>query len=197
MAVAPRQPDVRPDTSAGGGRPGSLGGLLGHHPDTGLLLSQPAMLALLIRVFSFTAERFLTQAVMISIATPMSISVIAGTGITIVLTSGGIDISIGSLIRPVATVMGILMVDTGMPAIVAIVAALVSGAVCGTFNGFRFAHARVPPIIVTLDTTTFCRGLAYLLGDGKVCMRFPDPLPWLGDGRIPEVPVRVHSPCRR
>jgi ribose/xylose/arabinose/galactoside ABC-type transport system permease subunit len=182
----------RPDAAASGGRQGFLGRLLGHHPDTGLLLSTLAMLAVLILVFSFTAERFFSQAVMINVLTQMSIYVIAGVGMTIVLTSGGIDISIGSIIGLVATIMGILMMDMGMPAIVAILAAFVAGATCGAFNGFLVAYVKVPPIIVTLGTLTFFRGLAYLLGDGKVYMRFPDPLPWIGDGRLFGLPVPVY-----
>jgi ribose transport system permease protein len=179
--AAPEQPGAR-----------GLKGLLDHHPDTGLLLSSLGLLLALVVIFSFTSERFFSHAVMVNILTQTSIYVIAGVGMTFVLTSGGIDISIGSIIGLAATVMGMLMMDAGMPAIVAILAAFVVGALCGAFNGFLVAVIRVPPIIVTLGTLTFFRGLAYLLAEGRVFMRFPNPLPWLGDGRILGLPVPVY-----
>jgi ribose/xylose/arabinose/galactoside ABC-type transport system permease subunit len=171
---------------------GFLASLRNYHPDTGLLISSIVMLAVLITVFSFTSERFFSQAVVVNILNQTSIYIIAGVGMTLVLTSGGIDISIGSIIGLTATIMGLLMIDQGMPAVVAIVVALLVGALCGAFNGFLVAVVKVPPIIVTLGTLTFFRGLAYLLGEGRVFMRFPDPLPWLGDGRVLGLPVPVY-----
>jgi ribose transport system permease protein len=175
------------------GRTGNpLGTLLGHHPDTGLLLSSVAMLMVLIVVFSITAPSFFSPTVIINVANQMAIYIIAGVGMTLVMTSGGIDISVGSVIGLTATCMGILMSDMGAPALVAVLAALVIGAACGAFNGLLIAFIRVPPIIVTLGTFTLFRGLAYVLGEGKVYMRFPDPLPWIGDGRIFQIPVPVY-----
>lgn len=184
--------DERGGPAGGDTLGGRLRGLLGHHPDTALLLSSLAMLALLILVFSFTSERFLSQTVMVNILNQTAIYIIAGVGMTVVLTSGGIDISIGSIIGVTATLMGILMIDYGVPALVAVLAALVIGAVCGAFNGFLVAVVRVPPIIVTLGTFTLFRGIAFLLGEGRVYMRFPDPLPWLGDGRLLGLPVPIY-----
>lgn len=162
------------------------------HPDTGVLLSSLALLLVLVTIFSFTAERFFSQTVLINIANQMSIYIIAGVGMTLVLTTGGIDISIGSIIGVTATLMGMMLVDWQVPAVIALVAALVIGGICGAMNGFLVAVVKVPPIIVTLGTFTFFRGLAYLLGEGRVFMRFPDPLPWLGDGRIFGLPVPVY-----
>jgi len=179
-------------SAALGERRGPLSGLLGHHPDTGLLLSSVAMLGVLILVFAFTAERFFSATVLVNILNQTAIYIIAGVGMTFVMTSGGIDISIGSIIGVTATLMGILMIDVGVPALVAVLAALLIGGLCGAFNGFLVAVIRVPPIIVTLGTFTLFRGIAYMLGEGRVYMRFPDPLPWIGDGRILAVPVPVY-----
>ena len=182
--------------SAAAPAPDERGGLLAtlrnYHPDTGLLISSIAMLVVLVIVFSFTSERFFSQVVLVNVLNQASIYVIAGVGMTLVLTSGGIDISIGSIIGLTATIMGLLMIDQGMPAVVAIVVALLVGALCGAFNGFLVAVVKVPPIIVTLGTLTFFRGLAYLLGEGRVFMRFADPLPWLGDGRVLGLPMPVY-----
>ena len=166
-------------------------GLLDRHPDAGLLLSSLAILVVLIAVFSFTSESFFSQAVLINVLTQTSIYVIAGVGMTVVLTAGGIDISIGSMIGLIATVMGIIMIDQAVPAALGLLVALALGVACGAFNGFLVAVVRVPAIIVTLGSLTFFRGLAYLLGEGRVYMRFPDLMVWLGAGTVAGVPVPV------
>jgi ribose/xylose/arabinose/galactoside ABC-type transport system permease subunit len=166
-------------------------GLLDRHPDAGILLSSLAILLALIVIFSFTSDRFFSQPVLINVLTQTSIYVIAGVGMTLVLTVGGIDISIGSIIGLIATVMGIVIVDGGVPVGVGLLIALALGVACGAFNGFLVAVIRIPPIIVTLGTLTFFRGLAYLLGEGRVYMRFPDFMVWLGAGTIAGVPVPV------
>lgn len=161
------------------------------YPDSGLLLSSVAILLVLVVVFSLTSERFFSQTVLINVLTQTSIYVIAGVGMTIVLTGGGIDISIGSVIGLTATVMGIAMIDHGLPVGLGLVIALAVGIACGAFNGFLVAVVKVPAIIVTLGSLTFFRGLAYLLGEGQVYMRFPDFMVWLGDGRLLGLPVPV------
>ncbi len=173
-------------------RSGLFDSLRNYHPDTGLLISSIAMLVVLVTVFSFTSERFFSQVVIINILNQASLYIIAGVGMTLVLTSGGIDISIGSTIGLTSTIIGLLMIDYGMPALVALGVAFVVGALCGAFNGFLVAVVKVPPIIVTLGTLTFFRGLAYLLGEGRVFMRFAEPLPWIGDGRLFGLPVPVY-----
>lgn len=164
---------------------------LADRPDTALVLSSLALLVILIVTFSFTAERFFTAAVAVNVLTHASLFVIAGVGMTIVLTAGAIDISIGSIIGVVATVMGITMISFGWPAWAGLLAAFAVGAACGVFNGFLFGVIRVPAIIVTLGTMTFFRGIAYILGRGEVYMRFPDAVTWFGQGKIAGVPVPV------
>jgi ribose transport system permease protein len=169
-----------------------LAGLVEDYPDFGLLVTTLGILVAMVVIFSFTAERFFSLAVLVNILTQTSIYVIAGVGLTIVLTGAGIDISIGSIVGVAATMMGILVISEGYPGIVGILAALLVGAACGVFNGFLVAVIRVPPIIVTLGTLTFFRGLAYLLGGGDVYFRFPDYVTWLGSGRILGLPVPVY-----
>lgn len=162
------------------------------HPDIALLLTTLGILVGLIIIFSITADRFFSGAVMVNILTHTSIYVVAGVGMTIVMTSGGIDISIGSIVGLVATVMAITMVDHGLGTFAAIFVGVGLGAICGLFNGALIAIVRVPPIIVTLGTLTFFRGVAYLIGDGRVITRFPDAFVWLGNGRIFGLPVPVY-----
>ena len=161
------------------------------YPDLGLILSSLVILVVLVVVFSFTSQQFFSTAVLVNILTQASIYVIAGVGMTIVLTAGGIDISIGSIIGLSATVMGIALIDYGLPSVIALCLGLLVGAACGVFNGFLVAFVRVPSIIVTLGSLTFFRGLAYLLGGGTVYMRFPEFVVWIGSGRILGIPIPV------
>lgn len=161
------------------------------YPDLGLILSSLVILVVLVVVFSFTSQQFFSTAVLVNILTQASIYVIAGVGMTIVLTAGGIDISIGSIIGLSATVMGIALIDYGLPSVIALCLGLLVGAACGVFNGFLVAFVRVPSIIVTLGSLTFFRGLAYLLGGGTVYMRFPEFVVWIGGGRILGIPIPV------
>lgn len=160
-------------------------------PDATLLLSTLALLLLMIFVFAFTAERFFTFPVLRNVLTQASIYVILGVGLTIILTVGEIDISIGSIIGLGSTILGISVIGMGYPIFVGIVATFIVGILCGLFNGFLTAVLRVPSIIVTLGSLTFYRGLAYLLGGGEVFMQFPPFLVWIGAGTVIGVPVPV------
>ncbi|MGF1627640.1 MAG: ABC transporter permease [Alphaproteobacteria bacterium] len=165
--------------------------LFDEHPDLGTIMSSVAILVVLVIVFSFTSQRFFSTPVLINVLTQASIYVIAGVGMTIVLTAGGIDISIGSIIGLSATVMGMALIDHQVPGGVGLLLGILVGAACGLFNGFLVAVVRVPSIIVTLGALTFFRGLAYLLGEGTVYMRFPDVVVWFGSGTIIGIPVPI------
>lgn len=162
------------------------------NPDAALLLSTLGILIFLIVLFSFTSQNFFTFPVFVNILTQASIYIIAGVGMTIVLTSGGIDISIGSIIGLSATVMGIALIDYNVPVAAALLLGLFIGSACGLFNGLLVSVVRVPPIIVTLGTLTLFRGMAYLLGGGTVYMRFPEFMRWLGNGLVMGIPVPVY-----
>ncbi len=160
-------------------------------PDAALVLSSLGLMLVLIAVFSVTADRFFTTSVLLNILTQTSIYIVLGVGLTIVLAAGEIDISIGSIIGLCATVAGIAMIAAGLPWPVGLLAMMAVGALCGLFNGFMTAVIGVPSIIVTLGSLTFFRGLAYLVGDAEVLMRFPPFVVWLGAGTIAGIPVPI------
>lgn len=160
-------------------------------PDAAVIGSSVAMLLAMILVFSFTAERFFTTTVMLNVLTQTSIYIILGVGLTIVLTVGDIDISIGSIVGLSATAVGVMMIDWGLPAGVGLLAVLAVGLLCGLFNGVLAAFVGVPSIIVTLGSLTFFRGLAYLIGEGDVFMQFPPVMRWIGSGAMLGLPVPI------
>ena len=160
-------------------------------PDSKLLLSTLSLLLLIILIFAFTADQFFTLSVLRNVLTQTSIYIILGVGLTIVLTSGEIDISIGSIIGLGAMVLGISVINMGFPIGIGLLATLLVGILCGLMNGFLTAVVRVPSIIVTLGSLTFFRGLAYLLGGNEVMFGFPPFLVWIGSGTAFGVPVPV------
>ncbi len=88
------------------------------------------------------------------------------TGMTLVIATGGIDISVGSLVALCSMTLGWLCVRQGWPPAVACLAAILMGAACGLVNGLLIARAKLPPIIVTLATLAAARACAMLFNGG-------------------------------
>ena len=95
------------------------------------------------------------------------------TGMTLVISTGGIDISVGSLIAFCAMTLGWLSVRAGMPILPACLLAVLTGAAFGLVNGLLIARAKFPPIIVTLATLAAARAGAMLFNDGNSISPLP------------------------
>lgn len=89
---------------------------------------------------------------------------IAAIGMTYIIVSGGIDLSVGSAIA-LASVAAALVLDRGGPLYLAVLVALLCGAACGLYNGLLTTVLRLPPFIATLGTLGFFRGLAKYVSD--------------------------------
>jgi len=108
----------------------------------------------------------------------------ASMGMTLVITGRGIDLSIGSIATLSAVVMAMLIKDAGLNVFVGMAVAVLVGITCGLVNGFVITKLRVPDLIATLSTDLVFRGFALVLAAGIVLARFPDPLTWIGRGRL-------------
>jgi ribose transport system permease protein len=120
----------------------------------GLLL----VLGMLLVVFSLSSDRFLQPATFIAIANQIPDLTLIAVGMTLVLIVGGIDLSVGSILALSSAVLGVLMVDRGWSLWAAIPLCLLTGAVCGLFNGSVSVLARIPSFIVTLGMLEIARG---------------------------------------
>jgi ribose transport system permease protein len=89
-------------------------------------------------------------------------------GMTLVIVSGGIDLSVGSVLALVAVVFSMLTIRHRVAPVVAIPAALATGAACGAVSGAVIAWLRVQPFIATLAMLVFARGLAKLVSGGAI-----------------------------
>ena len=129
----------------------------------------------------FTGEgRFLSWQNLSIVAQQASINAVLGAGMTFVILTGGIDLSVGSILAA-AAVVGLLVSQTLGD--LGIVAALLAGLLIGLGNGVLIAFLRLPPFIVTLGSLTAVRGFARLLGNEGLALDARRPRQRLRHGR--------------
>src|SRR5258705_13934384 len=104
-------------------------------------------------------------------------------GMTVVMVSGGIDLSVGSVMA-LSGVMGALAMVSGAPVVIGIAAAIAGGTVCGLLTGGAIAVLRIPPFIVTLGAMGVYRGVALLVTDGKAVLGVPSSFGYLAEGNL-------------
>jgi ribose/xylose/arabinose/galactoside ABC-type transport system permease subunit len=154
-------------------------------------LSLIAALAILVAVFGVSrAEIFFQPRNLTNILNAVAILGLIASAQTIVIISGGIDVSVGSIVgvSGVAAALALLRVDVPLAGIVA---ALAVATLCGLMNGILVTSGRVSAIIATLATMAIFRGLAYILTNGRgIGIANPD-YNWIGSGRLLGVPVAV------
>ncbi len=119
-----------------------------------------------------------------------SINAIIASGMTFIIITGGIDLSVGSTFAFASVVLAKL-VGSGMPPALALVFGLVVGALIGMMNGMIIAKAKLQPFIVTLSTMTIISGLTLIITQGKPVSVDLGALAWIGSGSIFTIPVPV------
>jgi len=141
-------------------------------------------------IFTLTTDRFLTVRNLTNVARQISILAFLGYGMTFVIISGGIDISVGSSVSLISMVTGGVMVSSGnIPLGMAM--GILCGTVIGIVNGSLISALDLPPFIVTMATGTICAGLALLYANGMPIVGLPDKFGVVGSGYIGPIPVPV------
>ncbi len=148
------------------------------------------VLVLIVIVFSFIAPNFMTEANMMNITRQASINIVLAAGMTFVILTGGIDLSVGSILGVTAVMALVGSLNPAM-ADFAVPIALIAGLGMGVFNGLLVAYAGLPPFIVTLGTYTALRGAAYLVADGTTVINSKISFSWIGNGYLSSVPWLV------
>lgn len=132
--------------------------------------------------------------------TPMNINnlimqnsyvVILAVGMLLCVLTGNVDLGVGSVVATCGAVIGILMIDYKMNMWVAILAALVVGALAGMFSGFFISKLSIPPFIVTLATMLMGRGLTYTLLKAQTKGPLPAQYNYIGAGFLPTIKIAV------
>ncbi len=145
---------------------------------------------LLIAALSLLSSSFLTLSNALNIARQVSINAIIAAGMTFVILTGGIDLSVGSVLAISGAVIAGLLA-AGRPLLIGIGGGLAVGGILGLINGLIIAKGRVQPFIATLAMLTIGRGLTLVYTDGRPITGLPDNFVWLGAGEIGRIPVPV------
>ncbi|MDW8309729.1 MAG: ABC transporter permease [Verrucomicrobiales bacterium] len=120
-------------------------------------------LVLLILIFGLATRHFLSADTFRTIANQIPAMMLIATGMTLVLIVAEIDLSVGSVLGLCGAVTGVALTQWGWPLGAALTAALVTGALCGAFNGLVSVRWRLPSFIVTLGMLEMARGAAHAL----------------------------------
>ncbi|MER6529902.1 substrate-binding domain-containing protein [Streptomyces sp. NPDC001508] len=159
-----------------------------------LLLDNGALTALIVLVIALSALSgdFLTTDNLLNIGVQAAVTAILAFGVTFVIVSAGIDLSVGSVAALSATVLAWSATRHGVPVALAVLLAIATGIACGLVNGFLIAYGKLPPFIATLAMLSVGRGLSLVISQGSP-IPLPDSVSHLGDtlgGWLP-VPVLV------
>lgn len=156
-------------------------------------MSSLIVLIVLCIVLSIIEPAFHSFGNLINILQQVTVIAVIALGVNVVIFTGGIDISVGSVVAFTGIIMGKLIVEGGMPAAVGVVVALAVGALCGTFNGIMISKFKLQPMIATLAMMSMARGAALTLADGQTITGYSDGFRWIGVGTIPgtEIPVQI------
>lgn len=110
---------------------------------------------------------FLTTDNLIQVLLQGTVNATIAVGMTFVITSGGIDLSVGSMVALCGVAAALFMRDIGGGAVVGIIVTTIVGTLCGLFNGILITRINLSPFIVTLGTMGIFRGLALVISEGR------------------------------
>lgn len=149
----------------------------------------PILLVICI-VFSLVSPSFLSPGNLINVIRQASINIVLATGMTFVILTGGIDLSVGSILG-VTAVVGVLVSLIPGAGLFAVPAALLAGVCLGLLNGALIAYLGLPPFIVTLGSYTALRGVAYLVANGTTVINRNLNFAWIGNNYLGPIPWLV------
>jgi ribose transport system permease protein len=156
------------------------------------IIQAVGMLPVLILIcigFQLATGKFISTRNLAIVTQQASINIVLAAGMTFVILTGGIDLSVGAVLA-VAAVVAVAMSLTGF-ALLAIPMALIAGLALGAVNGSLVAFLRLPPFIVTLGAMTAVRGLARLIGNDTTVFNPQLQFAWIGNARLFGVPWLV------
>jgi ribose transport system permease protein len=140
-------------------------------------------------VISFTTDRFLDTRNLLNVSLQVSIIAIMAIGSTIVILTGGIDLSPGSMMALLTMLMAIFVKWNGFPIVAATPLLVVLGCALGAINGFMVAYLRIPSFIATLATLSAYKGWAFLYHNGSPIFSVSDALEPIFYGSMFGIPL--------
>lgn len=142
------------------------------------------MILLLALIMLVRAPNFFNPANLEAVIVDGALYMVLAVGMTFVITAKGIDLSIGSILVLSGIVMSAAIKDFGVAVPVAMLLAVLTGAILGSINGLLITTVNLPDFVVTLGTDLIYRGLALVYASGAVFYGFDPIIVWLGRGEI-------------
>ena len=149
------------------------------------------ILVVVVAVLASRSEAFFTASNLINQGRLMSEVGLVALPMTFVIVTGGIDLSVGSILGLCAILLGVLWQGLGLPLGLVLVLVLVVGILAGMFNAAFIVRVGVPPLIMTLATLALYRGLAQGISQARSVTGYPEWFFWFGQGRVAGLPVQL------
>lgn len=148
------------------------------------------VLLMSIVVLSLSSQYFFTWDNIRNILNQSTLNIILSVGMTYVICSGGIDLSVGAIASLAGIIMALAM-KGNIPVPLVIALGLILGTMLGSLNGLLVGKLKINPFIVTLSTTSIFRGINLIITSAIPVFSFPNSFTWLGSGRPLGVPMPV------
>lgn len=145
----------------------------------------------LILLFSFISPVFFSWTNFVNILTQQAYVIIAAIGLSFVMISGGMDLSIGYQMSLIAVLTSMLMKWYSFPIPAAIIIGLVTGTLLGMFNGISAIKLKVHPLIITLGTMTIFQGISYIISKSNSIYGLDPAFKFIGQGYVLGIPFCV------
>lgn len=126
-----------------------------------------ASLILLLIIFTIASPNFFKFENLIGILLATSVNGILAVGITFIIITGGIDLSVGTVMTFGSVMAGVFITFWNLPIAIGVIAGVLAGAFCGFLNGFSIAKLKIPPFIATLGMMMITKGLNLVLSGTK------------------------------
>lgn len=152
------------------------------------IIIAPLGLIALIVLFTFTSPYFFDVRNFMNITRQASINIIIAAGMTVVILTGGIDLSVGSIVALSACTIAQLNQQVGINIWVATGIGVVVAILCGFINGLIICYGNIPAFIATLGMQGIARGVALIITSGYPSQTFGDEFRWIGNSNVFGIP---------
>ncbi len=149
------------------------------------------LLVVVLAVLAFQSDKFFTLTNLLNQGRLMTETGLIAIAMTFVIATGGIDLSVGSILGLTAILTGVFWHNLGLPMPLAAIAAIGAGSFAGFVNGLIITRFAVPPLIATLATLALYRGLAEGISQARSVRGYPDWFYVLGQGEVLGVPTQL------
>jgi len=149
------------------------------------------VLAVMIIIMSFLSPRFLSFSNLLNISRQISVVAIIGVGMTFVILSAGIDLSVGSIVALTGIIISYFVQELGAPVYLSVIIGLLASLGVGLLNGILIAKIKIPFFIVTLATMVIGRGLCFIITGGFPISELGEQFQQVGRGYFGPIPIPV------